>query len=385
MKSGIENEESKLAKAQDAADLAAVRTGLGLTESDATTLEGENGTPVRMRAENPNRKPRAAAGEPDSVQTFTVLTLQEKDVDQVSDAPALCRTTFAWYAPISPSGQGAVKTRAVVLLMPGMFGTPEQIIDPLVKHLRQQGYCVLRMISQPSRFTEEVLITINTQDQDQWQAEAMRAAAVIDNRLAEVAYSVEAALEHVHTLDADVVLLPHVIMGISGGAISLPPVVARMPTRWSAAVIMGGSADFWLTLSRSNYNDFIGAVHTRWLPESVNNPAGSPARQAFDQAYLSHARLDPYHTIAALKSKPVLMIQGALDRAVPSSLCDVLWSRLGEPQAPSARWKTPLSHETLFLTLPARFGEMTSWIDGVIARPQGQPSPAPAAASPESK
>jgi hypothetical protein len=265
------------------------------------------------------------------------------------------------------TGQGVVKPRAVITLMPGMFGTPEQIIDPLVKHLRQQGFSVLRMLSQPSRFTEVVVFNIDTTDEKQWKEQAVRAAAVIDNRLAEVAYSVEAGLQHVYGLDGDVEPLPHVIMGISGGAISLPPVVARMPKRWNAAVIMGGSADFWLTLSRSNYNDFIGAVQTKWLPESTNSPEGAAARQAFDQEYLARATLDPYHTIKALKSKPVLVVQGALDRAVPSALGDVLWSRLGEPGAPSARWKTPLSHETLFLTLPARFAEITSWIDGVIA------------------
>lgn len=367
---GVESEEARLAKVQDAADISAARVGLGLRPTDPIKLEGDNATPVRGRAENPSRKPRAAAaGEPDSVQTFSVLTLQEQGPDQPHQTPAINRTTFAWYVPINPAGQGTIKGRAVIMLMPGMFGTPEQIIDPLVKHLRLQGYGVLRMLSQPSRFTEEVVITINTQIEADWKAEAERAAVVIDNRLAEVAYSAEAALKHVHSLDTDAAKLPHVIMGISGGAISLPPVVARMPRQWNAAVIMGGSADFWLTLSRSNYNDFIGAVKTNWLPESVNTAEGSAARQAFDEAYLSHARLDPYHTIAALKSTPVLAIQGSLDRAVPSALGDVLWSRLGEPEAPSARWKTPLSHETLFLTLPARFAEITAWIDGVIALP----------------
>jgi hypothetical protein len=376
MKSGIDNQEAKLAKAQDAADLVAIRQGLGLQDHDAITSEGDNATPVRERPENPARKARTpAVGEPDSVHTFTVLSLHPMGPDQTKEPPALCRTTFAWYGPINVSGQAVDRNRAVITFMPGMFGTPEQIIDPLVRHLRQQGFSVLRMLSQPSRFTEEVVFTIDTANQTQWKEQAVRAAAVIDNRLAEVAYSVEAGLQHVYGLDRDVETLPHVIMGISGGAISLPPVVARMPGRWNAAVIMGGSADFWLTLSRSNYNDFIGAVQTKWLPEAANSPEGAPARQAFDQEYLAHATLDPYHTIRALKSKPVLMIQGALDRAVPSALADVLWSRLGEPSAPSSRWKTPLSHETLFLTLPARFAEITSWIDGVLA-----PAPAGGAA-----
>jgi len=365
--SGIDSADSKLAKEQDAADLAALRSGLGLLETDRIAPEGENATPVRIRSDVPGRKPRpVAAGDPDSVQTFSVLTLHPTGPDQIQPDPALCRTTFALYAPINPAPTAMAKVNRFVVLMPGIFGTPEQIIDPLIKHLRQNGSVVLRMLSQPSRFTEIVHFQIDTADPEQAAAQAIRAAAVIDNRLAEVAYSVEAALDHCYTLDASLNTLPHVIMGISGGAISLPPVVARSPQRWQAAVIMGGSADFWLTISRSNYTDFIGSIQAVWLPPEANTPAGSDARQAFDAEYLAHASLDPYHTAAALRGKPILFIQGSLDRAVPSTLADLLWSRLGEPGPPSERWKTPLSHETLFLTLPARFQEISAWLDRAV-------------------
>lgn len=367
LKSGIDSAESRLAKEQDVADLEALRRGFALAEAEGITPEGENATPVRIRAESPNRKPRTPlVGEPDSVQTFTVLSLHPTGPDQSKPEPALSRTTFALYAPIAPAAQGSDSAKRLVLLMPGIFGTPEQIIDPLVKHLRQNGCVVLRMLSQPSRFTEEVKFAINTASEAEWKAQAKRAAAVIDNRLAEVAYSADAALDHVYAMDASLVKLPHIIMGISGGAISLPPVVAQQPERWKAAVIMGGSADFWLTLSRSNYNDFIGAVQATWLPAEVNAASGVEARRSFDAEYLAHASLDPYHTASVFRGKPILFIQGSLDRAVPSALADILWSRLGEPGPPSERWKTPLSHETLFLTLPARFTEITGWMDRAI-------------------
>lgn len=370
LSSGIDSAESKLAKEQDAADLEALRAGLGLAPTDSITPEGENATPIRIRPDSPNRRARSnATGEPDSVQTFGVLSLHPTSPDQPNQDPALCRTGFALYSPLSLTPTSPAQPKRLIVLMPGMFGTPEQIIDPLVKHLRQNDCVVLRMLSQPSRFTELVQFKIDTGDHADTAAQAIRAAAVIDNRLAEVAYSVEAALVHSYSLDASLEKLPHLIMGISGGAISLPPVVARSPQRWAGAIIMGGSADFWLTLSRSNYNDFIGAVQTTWLPPEIDSASGADARRAFDGAYLSHASLDPYHTIRFLKEKPVLFIQGALDRAVPSPLGDVLWSRLGEPAAPSERWKTPLSHETLFLTLPARFPEIIGWMERAIPVP----------------
>src|SRR5205085_268147 len=60
----------------------------------------------------------------------------------------LQRTWFALYEPKDGPARG------VALLMPGLFNTPEPVIDHVVAQLRGRGWAVLRMMAQPSRFTE---------------------------------------------------------------------------------------------------------------------------------------------------------------------------------------------------------------------------------------
>ncbi len=139
---------------------------------------------------------------------------------------------------------------------------------------------------------------------------------------------------------------------------TLPTVVAREPDRYSAAVIVGGGADFWLMNERSNYKGMIDAVRVKWDGE----PPTDQVRARFDELYLQHAPLDSYHTAAVLKGKKVLLIQGTKDLAVPSPLGDLLWERMGKPE----RWlEEGLGHELLFMALPQKFGKMMEWLGDV--------------------
>ena len=90
------------------------------------------------------------------------------------------------------------------------------------------------------------------------------------------------------------------------------------------------------------------------------------------QLYLKNAPLDSYHTAAALKGKPVLLIQGTTDLAVPSPLGDLLWERLGKPE----RWlQDGQGHEVLFMLLPQEFDKMMDWLDRATGLPPGAPHP----------
>lgn len=324
--------------------------------------------------------PGAAAG-PDAELVFVFASGQLKTPPadaapgiDVEPTVEMQRTWFAYYDAMGNEqsqrdASGRAVARAAVLLMPGMFGTPEVVLDPLTLRLRANGYGVLRMLSQPSRFTERLIVRADPDDLDRSAAEV---GAVVNNRLGECAFAVDAAWEFVHSKRDGTRSLPHAAIGVSGGAISLPTVAARSPSLYSAAVLIGGGADFWLINERSNYQGMIEAVRTVW----VGAAATPETIAAFDTKLLTTARLDAFHTASVLKGIPTLMLQASGDRAVPSALGDVLWERLGRPE----RWMYPASHEVLCLGLPAEADRILAWLDAAFA---SQAKNAPPGAAPK--
>ncbi len=311
--------------------------------------------------------PGVAAG-PDAELLFVYASGQERTTPEETAVVDLQRTWFAYYDPLGDEHStrdhaGRAIARAVVLLMPGMFGTPEVVLDPLTLRLRAAGFGVLRMLSQPSRFTERLIVRVDPEALD---ASAQDIGAIVNDRLGECAYAVQSAWQYVHEQRAPTAHLPHAVIGISGGAISLPTVVAREPSRYNAAVLIGGGADFWLINERSNYQTMIDAVRTVW----VGQAATPELIESFDSKLLTYARLDAFHTAAALRGIKSLMLQGSADHAVPSPLGDVLWERLGRPE----RWLYPANHEVLCLGLPAEFDKIIDWLGTALSlAPQSDP------------
>jgi predicted esterase len=262
------------------------------------------------------------------------------------------RTWFQVFDPIPEDGADP-KPRGTALLMPGLFGTPEGTLSQLATQLRRQGWVVLRMMSQPSRFTEQVEFELAAKGDV--EAQAKHIAQVLGGRAAECAFAAQAAFTHLEEKRPDLKQLPRVAIGFSGGAMTLPTVLAREPDRYSAAIMVGGGADFWLMNQRSNYRGLIDAIREKWDGDVTDQD-----RARLDELYLKNAPLDSYHTAAALKGKRVLMIQGTADLAVPSPLGDLLWERLGKPE----RWLVEdAGHELLFMTLPQKFEKMMDWLD----------------------
>ena len=268
----------------------------------------------------------------------------------------LQRTWFVWYDAIAADGKpdASAVTRAA-LVMPGMFGNPEPTIDRLVFRLRQEGYGVLRMLAQPSRFTQSVDFRIDVAD---LPGSAATIAAVLGDRAAECAYSAERAWDYVEGQRPGVRGAPKALLGMSGGAITLPVVYARNPGRYLASVMIAGSADFWLTNERSNYRQYIDAIRSRW-----NAPPSVAQREELDRLYLGASPLDNFHAAGVMKGRRVLILQGTIDQAAPASLGDVLWERAGRPE----RWTYPVGHELLFAGLPQEFDKLMAWLS------QGQP------------
>lgn len=264
------------------------------------------------------------------------------------------QTWFALYDPASDK-----PARGVALVSPGLLGTPPGTLNTLTEELRKQGWAVLRMLAQPSRFTEEVAFELDPAGD--LEAQAKHIAAVLGGRAAECAYAVEAAMAHVEALRPGLAGKPRIAVGFSGGAMTLPTIIAREPERYRAAVMVGGGADFWLINQRSNYRTLIRAIEERWKREPTPEELAR-----LDELYLRNSPLDAYHTASALKSMKVLMIQGSADLAVPAPLGDLLWERLGRPD----RWVEEAGHEALFMSLPAEsFPRMMEWLNAAVPVP----------------
>lgn len=269
----------------------------------------------------------------------------------------LQRTNFVLYEPFATGDAmsgilPAAGSRGIALVMPGLFGTPDTVIDVMVRRLRQDGWFVLRLLAASSRFTETVTIEFDTRKD--LSIPAKRLSALLQSRAAEVAYAVQAAFDHVSSVRPDLANLPRVVVGSSAGAITLPTVVAREPDRYLAAVLIGGGVDYWLINSRSNYRRTADALRYRWLR---GEPTEVDERRV-DAAYLAASPLDGYHTSKVLRDKPVLMLHGVLDRAVPAALGELLWLRLGKPE----RIQLQVGHEMLFASVAGQLTEISAWL-----------------------
>lgn len=128
------------------------------------------------------------------------------------------RTWFAFYdhrrggAP--EAGDPGLGT---VMLLPGLFGIPEPVIDLVTSAMRQRGWNVIRMLAPPSRFVEKTEIELDPDD----PASPAEAAGVLMHRIAETAYAAEGAWGHVLGERPDLGDLPKVVFGGSGGAMAL--------------------------------------------------------------------------------------------------------------------------------------------------------------------
>lgn len=276
-------------------------------------------------------------------------------------SPRLERTWFAFYAPKASknvTAANAPSERGIALVMPGIFGTPEGTLESTVASLRSRGWFVLRMLAQPSRFTQRVTFTVDPEASDEgMDAKGAEIAAVLTGRAAECAYAVQGAFQHILKEHAELAGLPRIAIGFSGGAITLPVVVAREPDKYAAAVLVGGGAHYWLINAHSTYADMIAAISIDW----TKAPTLEQRRRVAD-AYLRHAPLDSFHTAAALRGKPTLMIQANADSAVAAVLGDVLWERAGRPD----RWIRPGEHLPLFISLIKDLPAINDWLDGHV-------------------
>lgn len=283
----------------------------------------------------------------------------------------LQRTSFALYEPFA-DGEAHTKplpakdARGIALVMPGLFGTPDPVIDALVRRLREDRWVVLRLLSASSRFTEHVVYSIDPTKDMTLAAKGIGYS--LGDRAAEIAYAVEAAFLHLAKREPELANLRRVVIGGSAGAITLSTVISREPEKYKAAVFVGGGVDFWLINYRSNYRRGVDAIAVDW----VSREATDEEQRTLDELVLKNSPLDSFHTCKVLLDKPVFMLHGALDRAVPAALGDVLWQRIGKPR----RVPLQVGHELLFAGLANRLDEIVPWLAHAVTLDKREPEPA---------
>ncbi len=294
------------------------------------------------------------------------------------------RTWFAFYDPLAPKATvGAPQAddpptpRGLVVFMPGMFGTPGDQIVALIRRLRQEGYSVLRMMAQPSRFTESVTYSLPLEGDI--SGIVPQISAELTDRAAEAAYAVESAVLYAKQQRPALRSLPRIAVGMSGGAMLLPIVVAREPGAYAGAVSIAGGVDYLQILATSNYTNWIDAVRLKWTGGPAPKPSAdggppplpSPSAKRLEElinAYRASAPLDSSNIAPRLKNVPWLLLHGTTDKAVPAATGEELWELLGRPE----RINIKGGHEWVFLTLSGRFNAIAEWIN---ARAQVQPQP----------
>lgn len=271
------------------------------------------------------------------------------------DSIALERTWFTFRDP-----KDNRENLGTIVLLPGMFGTPEPIVDAAERFWHTKGYAVLRMRSHPARYTQHLTLSYLDGRSD---SVATRAARSADQRVAECAYATSAALDHVFAKRETLSDRPVVLVGMSGGAMALPSVYAYTPDRYDAAVLIAGGANFLRIMIDSNYRDWIDAILIDFDPSS--DGLGEPAPEVVDslsERYLDFAKLDAYTTAPLMRDIPVLILHATNDKAVPAKTGDLLYERLGKPE----RWTYPLGHELIFAGLPTQIPRIDKWLSAQL-------------------
>jgi len=335
-------------------DMDALATRIGIQESYKFQAEGPG---CYLFVHNPpvgdEQLPEPKDGEPDLAFKFITAQLDSlvKAGDDSEEHLRLERTWFTYRT--AREGKDPAGT---ILLMPGMFGTPEPVIDGVERYLRSRGWAVLRMLSHPSRFTQRQQFAVIEGSEAKV---ASKIAAMFDTRSAEAAYAASSSMRFVHERFPDNASKPVVLLGMSGGAMILPTVYSFDPELYSAGVLIAGGGNFLEINVRSNYAKWIDAIDLDADPSDpeIQELEDSQLRELVD-LYMLSSKLDSLHTAQAMVDVPVLMLHGSTDKAVPASTGDALYEALGKPD----RWTYPVGHELIFAGLPLQTPKIERWI-----------------------
>ncbi len=197
---------------------------------------------------------------------------------------------------------------------------------------------------------------------DDYAPAARQIAEELDQAQAGSAYAAEAVLDYVQKQRDDLQRLPVVLMGFSAGGLATPTTAARIHSRLSAVVIIGGAADCFSVAQLSTFSNGGLTVRTN-LKDPLDDTKLTPQRIAeVSKEYLKASRLDPYHTAPLLADLPTLFVCGSRDTWVSSACGELLWQRMGKPD----RLTIDAGHELLFYFLPSKAGFIADWVEHAV-------------------
>ncbi len=296
----------------------------------------------------------------------------------------LMRGDEAWLAPraansliIEISRRTDLPLRGTCFYLPSLMGVTDQEA-PVISTLRDQGWRMVVLYPSVQTYDRSFFaLSLDASD----EANAAIIAPIVDSYLAGAAYATEAALAWVGARDAEVQHRPIVVVGSSLGALSTPPVVARLRSvagsRVDAAVLIGGGAGLLhITVASPLMADrfmLLGMRSTGTKGEQSLVVYDQDRRDRLLELATIASRLDPLHTAAALRDIPVLQLHATQDKIVPAARGDDLYERLAQPE----RWSYRLGHTGLFLMLPFEADDIARWIGAHTPPPDAAPDVLP--------
>lgn len=249
---------------------------------------------------------------------------------------------------LAPLNDQPGEPAGIVVHLQGLAGV--QYEQPVVDAVRREGYlCVATEF--PWASWKPVTIELGT-EKDVFDA-ASALAEMSDQTLAEAAYAVEAAVEHLWRTRPELKDKPVVLMGFSAGSLALPAVAARLGDRVRGAVLVGSGANIVHIIQTSELTD--GGVRLMAFGKRCEGAMAG----LISGEYIRRCTLDPFHTAASMRRIPTLMLLGASDDIVPTALGEELYHRLGEPE----KWVFAGGHRRLFVQLDARAERIARWVN----------------------
>ncbi len=323
-----------------------------LTVTDATLTDFG----ALLEVKNPPESPQT--DDADRRSSLLIFSSLAKDAPAIAPDP---RTEIGGIAMDVYPPLGTHQAPAgIVVHMQGLAGVEYE--QPVVDALRRRGFIEVRTEFPWARW-QPVQMELGTPEAVFDAAE--KVARMADDCLAEAAYSVEGAIEHLWRTRPELRNKPIVLMGFSAGSLALPAVGAKLGDRLSAAVIVGSGANIVRITQTSELTDAGMKILL------LGKPASGAMAGLLAGEYLRRSTLDPFHAAGALRDKPVLQLHASTDGIVPAELGDELYEQLARPE----RWTFPGGHRLLFLQLESWSEDIARWVvDALAARNRVAPA-----------
>jgi hypothetical protein len=245
----------------------------------------------------------------------------------------------------------AASPRGVVVYLQGLAGVAYE--RPVIDAIRRHGFVAVCTEFPWARW-QPMRLELGTPEAV--FAAGQMVAKMSDDCLAEAAYAVDGAIEHLWRTRPELRGKPVVLVGFSAGSLALPAVAARLGDRVSAAVIVGSGSNIVRITQTSELTDAGMRV------QLFGKPAEGTMAGFLAGEYLRHSTLDPFHAAGSLRDKPVLQLHASGDGIVPSELGEELYEQLARPE----RWTFRGGHRLLFLQLESHAEDIARWVDTAL-------------------